>query len=56
MLKLNGIETEIVLKPLDFNLVNVDKKEETTTPQVNRIGFPFDNITEEEKVTNDEQY
>ena len=56
MLKLNGIETEIVLKPLDFNLVNVDKKEETqTTPQVNRIGFPFDNITEE-KVTNDEQY
>lgn len=55
MLKLNGIETEIVLKPLDFNLVNVDKKEETTQPQVNRIGFPFDNITEE-KVTNDEQY
>ena len=56
MLKLNGIDTEIVLKPLDFNLVNVDKKEETqTTPQVNRIGFPFDNITEE-KVTNDEQY
>ena len=41
MLKLNGIETEIVLKPLDFNLVNVDKKEETTTPtpQINRIGF-----------------
>lgn len=55
MLKLNGIDTEIVLKPLDFNLVNVDKKEETTTPQVNRTGFPFDNITEE-KVTNDEQY
>lgn len=55
MLKLNGIDTEIILKPLDFNLVNVDKKEETTTPQVNRIGFPFDNITEE-KVTNDEQY
>lgn len=42
MLKLNGIDTEIVLKPLDFNLVNVDKKEETTqpqTPQINRIGF-----------------
>ena len=56
MLKLNGVDTEIILKPLDFNLVNVDKKEETTTtPQVNRIGFPFDNITEE-KVTNDEQY
>lgn len=55
MLKLNGISTEIILKPLSFNLVNVDKKEETTTPQVNRIGFPFDNITEE-KVTNDEQY
>lgn len=56
MLKLNGIDTEVILKPLDFNLVNVEKKEETTTPQVNRIGFPFDNITEEEKVTNDEQY
>ena len=55
MLKLNGIDTEIVLKPLDFNLVNVEKKEETQTPQVNRIGFPFDNITEE-KVSNDEQY
>ena len=54
MLKLNGIDTEIVLKPLDFNLVDVDKKEETTQPQVNRIGFPFDNITEE-KVVNDEQ-
>lgn len=41
MLKLNGIDTEIVLKPLDFNLVNVDKKEETQTPtpQINRIGF-----------------
>ena len=57
MLKLNGIDTEVILKPLDFNLVNVDKKEETqtTTQQVNRIGFPFDKITEE-KVTNDEQY
>ena len=56
MLKLNGIDTEVILKPLDFNLVNVEKKEENqTTPQVNRIGFPFDNITEE-KVTNDEQY
>lgn len=54
MLKLNGIDTEIILKPLDFNLVDVDKKEETTQPQVNRIGFPFDNITEE-KVVNDEQ-
>lgn len=42
MLKLNGIDTEIILKPLDFNLVNVDKKDETTqtpTPTINRIGF-----------------
>lgn len=42
MLKLNGIDTEIVLKPLDFNLVNVDKKEETKQtpmPTINRIGF-----------------
>lgn len=42
MLKLNGIDTEVILKPLDFNLVNVEKKEETTqtpTPQINRIGF-----------------
>lgn len=42
MLKLNGIDTEIVLKPLSFNLVDVDKKEETTqttTPQINKIGF-----------------
>lgn len=42
MLKLNGIDTEIILKPLSFNLVNVDKKDETTqtpTPTINRIGF-----------------
>lgn len=41
MLKLNGIDTEIVLKPLSFNLVNVDKKEETQTPipSINKIGF-----------------
>ena len=52
MLKLNGIDTEIVLKPLDFNLVDVDKKE--TTPQIKQIGFPVNKITEE-KVVNDEQ-
>lgn len=41
MLKLNGIDTEIILKPLSFNLVNVDKKEETQTPMqsINKIGF-----------------
>ena len=43
MLKLNGIDTEIILKPLDFNLVNVEKKDETATqtptPQINKIGF-----------------
>lgn len=52
MLKLNGIDTEIVLKPLDFNLVDVDKEE--TTPQIKQIGFPVNKITEE-KVVNDEQ-
>lgn len=45
MLKLNGIDNEIVLKPLSFNLVNVDKKEET--PQIRQIGFPVNKITEE---------
>ena len=41
MLKLNGIDTEIVLKPLSFNLVNVEKEEtpQTQTPQINKIGF-----------------
>ena len=41
MLKLNGIDTEIILKPLSFNLVNVEKDEttQTPTPQINKIGF-----------------
>lgn len=44
MLKLNGIDNEIILNPLSFNLVDVEKKEETTqtqmpTQQINRIGF-----------------
>lgn len=52
MLKLNGIDTEIVLKPLSFNLVDVNKEE--TTPKINKIGFPSDKIIEE-KYVNDEQ-
>lgn len=43
MLKLNGIDTEIVLKPLSFNLVDVKKDE---TPQIRQIGFPVNKITE----------
>lgn len=51
MFKLNGVDTELILKPLDFNLVNQTSEE--TSESIETVK----NITDiEEKVTNDERY
>ena len=56
MFALNGVDTELVLKPLDFNLT--DEEDKVTTPMINKIGYDTikkNNDIEEKVVNKDEQ-
>ena len=56
MFSLNGVDTEIVLKPLDFNLT--DEEDKVTTPAIHNIapiGEVKKNNIEEKVVNKDEQ-
>ena len=56
MFALNGVDTELVLKPLDFNLT--DEVDKVTTPMINKIGYDTikkNNDIEEKVVNKDEQ-
>lgn len=56
MFALNGVDTELVLKPLDFNLI--DEEDKVTTPAIHNIvpiGEVKKNNIEEKVVNKDEQ-
>ena len=54
MFAMNGVDTEIVLKPLDFNLT--DEQDKVTTPTINKIGYDqIKNNYIEEKVVNEDE-
>lgn len=56
MFALNGVDTQLILKPLDFNLT--DEEDKVTTPMINKIGYDTikkNNDIEEKVVNKDEQ-
>ena len=56
MFAMNGVDTELILKPLDFNLT--DEEDKVTTPMINKIGYDTikkNNDIEEKVVNKDEQ-
>lgn len=56
MFALNGVDTQLMLKPLDFNLT--DEEDKVTTPMINKIGYDTikkNNDIEEKVVNKDEQ-
>lgn len=56
MFALNGVDTQLILKPLDFNLT--DEVDKVTTPMINKIGYDTikkNNDIEEKVVNKDEQ-
>lgn len=56
MFKMNGIDTELVLKPLTFIDKDATSNEETSTRDIHKIGYKVNETNVEEKVTNNEQY
>ena len=57
MFAMNGVDTEIKMKPLDFNLIDKTDTTMTTTPIINKIGYDQvkNNNIEEKAVNKDEQ-
>lgn len=54
MFTMNGVDTELVLKPLDFNLT--DEEDVVTKPVINKIGYDtIKNNNIEEKVVNEDE-